>query len=47
MIDFQEELKKFFPSPEVGDVQEAVYNQDLVDAAEIFVRMVSDEKLDE
>ena len=47
MIDFQEELKKFFPSPEVADVQETVYNQDLVDAAEIFIRMANDEKTDE
>ena len=29
MIDFEEELKKFHPSLEVEDAEEAIYNQDL------------------
>ncbi len=47
MIDFQEELKKYFPSPEVADVQETVYKQDLVDAADIFIRMAENGKIDD
>ena len=29
MINFEEELKKFHPSLEVEDAEEAIYNQDL------------------
>lgn len=31
MIDFEEELKKFKPSLEVEEAEEAIYNQDLTD----------------
>ena len=31
MIDFEEELKKFRPSLEVEDAEEAINGQDLVD----------------
>ena len=34
MINFEEELKKFHPSLEVEDAEEAIYNQDLTDMAE-------------
>ena len=40
MIDFEEELKKFHPSLEVEDAEEAIYNQDLTDMADLFVKMV-------
>ena len=39
MINFEEELKKFHPSLEVEDAEEAIYNQDLTDMADILVRM--------
>ena len=32
MIDFEEELKKFHPSLEVEDVEDAIYNQVRVDS---------------
>lgn len=44
MINFEEELKKFHPSLEVEEVQEAIYNQDLTDMADILVKMVKDAK---
>ncbi len=44
MINFEEELKKFHPSLEVEDVQDAIYNQDLTDMADILVKMVKDAK---
>ena len=31
MIDFEEELKKFEPSMEVEDAEDAIYNRDLTD----------------
>lgn len=42
MIDFEEELKKFHPSLEVEDAEEAIYNQDLTDMADILVKMVKE-----
>ena len=33
MINFEEELKKFHPSLEVEDVEDAIYHQDLTDIA--------------
>lgn len=44
MIDFEEELKKFHPSLEVDEAEEAIYNQDLTDMADIVVGMVKDIK---
>lgn len=40
MINFEEELKKFHPSLEVEDVEDAIYNQDLTDMADMLVRMI-------
>ena len=47
MIDFEEELKKFHPSLEVEDAEEAIYNQDLTDMADILVKMVKEAKEEE
>ena len=40
MIDFEEELKKFHPSLEVEDAEEAIFNQDLTDMADILIHMI-------
>jgi len=42
MIDFETELKKFHPSLEVEDVEEAIYNQDLTDMADLLIKMVKE-----
>ena len=42
MINFEEELKKFHPSLEVEDAEEAIYNQDLADAADLLVKMIKE-----
>ena len=42
MINFEEELKKFHPSLEVGEVTDAIYNQDLTDAVDLLVKMVNE-----
>ena len=36
MIDFEEELKKFQPSLEVEDIENAVYQEDLTDMTDIL-----------
>lgn len=40
MIDFEEELKKFHPSLEVDEVEDAIYGQDVTDLADVLVNMV-------
>lgn len=49
MINFEEELKKFHPSLEVEDAEDAIYNQDLTDVADLLVKMIkeSEEKEEE
>ena len=47
MIYFEEELKKFHPSLEVEDAEEAIYNQDLTDMADVLVKMVKEAKEEE
>lgn len=42
MINFEEELKKFHPSLEVEEAEEAIYNQDLTDVADLLVKMVKE-----
>ena len=42
MINFEEELKKFHPSLEIEDAEEAIYNQDLTDVADLLVKMVKE-----
>lgn len=42
MINFEEELKKFHPSLEVEDAEDAIYNQDLTDMADVLVGLVKD-----
>ncbi len=44
MINFEEELKKFHPSLEVEDAEEAIYNQDLSDMADLMVKIVKESK---
>lgn len=36
MIDFEEELKKFQPSLEIDEAEEAIYNHDLTDMTDII-----------
>ena len=44
MIDFEEELKKFQPSLEVEDEEEAIYNHDLTDMTDILNEMMREAK---
>ena len=42
MINFEEELKKFHPSLEVEAAEEAIYNQDLTDMADLMIKVVKE-----
>ena len=40
MIDFEEQLKKFKPSLEVEEAEEAIYSHDLTDLTDILQEMI-------
>ena len=42
MINFEEELKKFHPSLEIEDSETDIYNRDLTDMADLFIKLVKD-----
>jgi len=46
MINFEEELKKFHPSLEIEEAEDAIYNQDLTDMSDLLVTLVKESKDD-
>ena len=44
MIDFDEELKKFEPSIEIEDAEDAIYNRDLTDMMDILQEMMKESR---
>jgi len=44
MIDFEEELKKFQPSLEVEEAEDAIYSRDLTGMTDILKEMLKDVK---
>ena len=44
MIDFEEELKRFQPSLEVEEAEEAIYSHDLTDMTDILREMLREVK---
>ena len=42
MIDFDEEIKKFQPSLEVHDAEEAIYNNDVPDITDLIAKIMED-----
>ena len=44
LFDFEEELKKFHPSLEIEEAEDAIYNQDLTDMADLLVSLVKEER---
>ena len=44
MINYEEELKKFKPCLEVGEVEEAIHNQELTDVIDIVKEMMDKNK---
>ena len=47
MINFEEELKKFHPSLEIEDAEDALYRKNLTDIADLVVDIVKEVKEDE
>jgi hypothetical protein len=41
MFDFEEELKKFEPSPELDDAEDAIYTHDLRDVMDIVQELLN------
>ena len=44
MLNFEEELKKFQPSLEVEEIEDAVYQEDLSDMTDILREMIEQTK---
>ncbi|MBQ9765663.1 MAG: hypothetical protein IJW18_05665 [Lachnospiraceae bacterium] len=44
MINFEEEIKKFHPSLEVEEAEDAIYNNDLTDMVDIMIAMLREEE---
>lgn len=42
MIDFEEELKKFKPSLEVEEAEDAIYDRDLTDMTDIMQEILKE-----
>ena len=40
MLDFDEEIKKFQPSLEVEDEEDAIYNNDVQDIKELITKII-------
>ena len=44
MIDFEEEVKKFEPSMEIEEAEDAIYNRDLTDMMDILQEMLKESR---
>ena len=44
MLNYEEELKKFRPSLEVEDIEDAVYQEDLSDMTDLLKQVIDQKK---
>ena len=44
MLNFEEELKKFQPSLEVEDIEDAVYQEDIADMTDLLREVIEQTK---
>lgn len=44
MINFDEEIKKFHPSLEVDEAEDAIYNNNITDLTDIMVEIMKETK---
>ncbi len=44
MLDFEEELKRFRPSPEIGNVEDAIRKEDLTDMTDLMMELLRDKR---
>ncbi len=40
MLDFEEELRKFSPSVEVDDAEEAIFSREITDIADALIKVI-------
>ncbi len=44
MLDYEEEIRKFKPSLEVEEIEDAVYQEDLTDMTDLLKQMMDQKK---
>ena len=44
MINFEEEIKKFYPSLEEDEAEDAIYNNNVTDLTDILLEMMKETK---
>ena len=44
MLDYEEELKKFKPSLEVEDIEDAVYQEEMTDVMDLLNKVMDQQK---
>ena len=44
MLDFEEELKRFRPSLEIGEVEDAIGREDLTDMPDLMVELLRESR---
>lgn len=47
MINFEEEIKKFHPSFEIEEAEDAIYNNNISDITDVMIQMVNELKSEE
>lgn len=46
MINFEEEIEKFQPSPEIEQAEDVIYNNDLTDISDILRELINEKNQD-
>ncbi len=46
MINYDEEVKKFYPSLEIDEVEDAIYNNNVTDLTDILLEMMKEAQED-
>ena len=44
MINFDEEIKKFHPSLEIEEAEDAIYNNNISDITDVMIQMINELK---
>lgn len=47
MINFEEEIKKFHPSLEIEEAEDAIYNNNISDITDVMIQMINELKVEE
>ena len=47
MINFDEEIKKFHPSLEIEEAEDAIYNNKISDITDVMIQMINELKSEE